>query len=40
MIKGGKELWNIEEKTKCNGRKKYEKNLNTRGTQRETTGNV
>jgi len=28
MIKGGKELWNIEEKTKCNGRKKYEKDHN------------
>ena len=28
MIKGGKELWNIDEKTKCNGRKKYEKDHN------------
>jgi hypothetical protein len=27
MIKGGKELWNINEKTKCNGRKEYEKSL-------------
>jgi hypothetical protein len=24
---GGKNLWNIEEKTKCNGRKEYEKSL-------------
>ena len=36
----GKELWNTTEKTKCNGRKEYEKNRDTRGTQRETTGNV
>lgn len=25
MINGGKELWNIKENTKCNGRKEYEK---------------
>jgi hypothetical protein len=36
----GKELWNATEKTKCNGRKEYEKNRDTRGTQRKTTGNV
>jgi hypothetical protein len=36
----GKELWNAIEKTKCNGRKESEKNRDTRGTQRETTGNV
>jgi hypothetical protein len=24
---GGKNLWNIEEKTKCYGRKEYEKSL-------------
>jgi hypothetical protein len=36
----GKELWNATEKTKCYGRKEYEKNRDTRGTQRETTGNV
>jgi hypothetical protein len=40
MVNGGKELWNTKEKTKCNGRKEYEKNRDTRGTQRETTGNV
>jgi len=40
MINGGKELWNINEKTKCNGRKEYEKNRDTRGTHRETTKNV
>lgn len=32
MKNGGKELWNINEKTKCNGRKEYEKNRDTRGT--------
>ena len=37
---GGKNLWNIEEKTKCNGRKEYEKNRDSRRTQRETTENV
>lgn len=37
-IRGG--LWDIKEKTKCNGRKEYEKNRDTRGTQRETTKNV
>jgi hypothetical protein len=40
MKNGGKELWKINENTKCNGRKEYEKNRNTRGTQRETTENV
>jgi hypothetical protein len=40
MVNGGKELWNVTEKTKCNGRKEYEKNRDTRGTQRETTKNV
>jgi hypothetical protein len=24
MVNGGKELWNLKEGTKCNGRKKYE----------------
>jgi hypothetical protein len=34
-------LWEVkEEKTKCNGRKEYEKNRDTRGAQRETTKNV
>jgi len=37
---GGKNLWNIEGKTKCNGRKEYEKNRDSRRTQRETTENV
>jgi hypothetical protein len=37
-IRGG--LWDIKEKTKCNGRKEYEKNRDKRGTQRETTENV
>ena len=40
MKNGGKELWNINEKTKCDGRKEYEKNRDTRGAQRETTENV
>jgi hypothetical protein len=33
MKNGGKELWNVKEKTKCYGRKEYEKNGDTRGTQ-------
>ena len=37
---GKKNLWNVKEKTKCNGRKEYEKNRDSRGTQRETTENV
>lgn len=24
MVNGGKNLWNVKEKTKCQGRKKYE----------------
>ena len=27
MVNGGKELWNINEKTKCNGRQNYEKSI-------------
>jgi hypothetical protein len=40
MKNGGKELWNIKEKTKCDGRKEYEKNRGSRGTKQETTTNV
>jgi hypothetical protein len=40
MKNGGKELWNINKKTKCDGRKEYEKDRDSRGTQRETTENV
>jgi len=27
MVNGGKELWNVTEKTKCKGRKKYEESI-------------
>ena len=27
MVNGGKELWNIKVKTKCNGRQNYEKSI-------------
>ena len=27
MAKGGKDLWNVEEKTKCKGRQDYEKSI-------------
>ena len=40
MKNGGKELWNITEKTKCDGRKEYEKDYDSRRTQREATENV
>ena len=29
MVNGGKELWNINEKTKCNGRQNYEKSIHS-----------
>ena len=29
MINGGKELWNINKKTKCKGREEYEKSLSS-----------
>jgi hypothetical protein len=40
MKNGGKELWNINEKTKCDGRKEYEKDRDSRGTQREATEKI
>lgn len=40
MKNGGKNLWDLKEETKCNGRKEYEKNRNTRRTQRQTTGEI
>ena len=29
MVNGGKELWNINEKTKCKGRQNYEKSIHS-----------
>ena len=29
MVNGGKELWNINEKTKFNGRQNYEKSIHS-----------
>ena len=29
MVNGGKELWNTTEKTRCNGRKNYEKSIHS-----------
>ena len=40
MKNGGKNLWELKEETKCNGRKEYEENRNTRRTQRQTTGEI